>query len=160
MSLIPDYDNADSVGIRFSPADLVELYWNVPAGDTSVSINKYMIGDQRGTSKALQRQKVYDTALRKSLDVDRNAFTRSHMGKVSPSDCEHILGLALDTGVVKEVDIQDWADANLGVDCTGFAVAYYNELGRINPTSTMAGRAARSSPAAPSRPSRQGSRAR
>lgn len=130
---VPDITNAGDIGSNaLSPGDFVQMYWNVEAGDSIVSINKYMIGDQRGSPKATQRNAVYNAALKQGRYVDKNAFTRSHMGKVSPSDCGHILNLALETGVVKEANIQSWADANLGVDCTGFAVAYFNEIGRID----------------------------
>jgi hypothetical protein len=71
-------------------------------------------------------------ALKKQLSPDAGAFARANCGKISPADCEHILTLAVETGVVQPNLVQAWADKNLGVDCTGFAVAYYDWLGLIN----------------------------
>ena len=73
-----------------------------------------------------------NAAIRKKLTIDRNAFSRANGGKVSPDDCEHILSLALEGGVVKPENLQGWADKNLGVDCTGFVVAYYDDIGLID----------------------------
>lgn len=130
---IPDIANASDMGaVHFSPADMVELYWNIPAGDGTVSINKYMIGVHATDASGQKRSVVQTAANKQGRHVDKNAFTRASMGKANPSDFEHILNLALETSQVKEANIQAWADQCLGVDCTGFAVAYYNEMGRIN----------------------------
>jgi hypothetical protein len=112
--------------------DFVDDYMNLDVGSVTVSLNKYMIGADYSSPKAKARQAVQWTAKQKGLSPDANAFARANCGKVSPDDCEHILGLALDCGLVKESELQAWADKNLGVDCTGFAVAYYDDIGLID----------------------------
>jgi hypothetical protein len=113
-------------------SDFVDWYWSLDVGSITVSLNKYAIGFDNTSEKAKARQSVLSAARQKGLAPDLNAFARANCGKVSPDDCEHILGLALDAGQVKEVQLQSWADKNLGVDCTGFAVAYYSDLGLID----------------------------
>ncbi len=101
----------------------------------NVSLNKYMIGHHDSS----ERNAVQNTATTKRLSPMQAPFTRASNGKVSPADCEHILTMAVDSGVVKRErsSIQAWADKNLGVDCTGFVVAYYDyidliDIGRYN----------------------------
>ncbi|MBN9454847.1 MAG: hypothetical protein J0I42_23135 [Bosea sp.] len=131
--MVPDPSNpTDIANASPSPADWVDRYWNVPVGDTTVSINKYMIGIHNADAGATKRNLVMQEAAKRKLAVDKKAFNRASMGKVSPDDCEHILNLALDTGKATEGTIQAWADQSLGVDCTGFVVAYYSELSRIS----------------------------
>lgn len=131
--MVPDPSNpTDIANASPSPADWVDRYWNVPVGDTTVSINKYMIGIHTTGPGANKRNLVQQEAARKGLFVNKKAFFRASMGKVSPSDCEHILNLVLKTGKATEGTIQAWADLCLGVDCTGFVVAYYDEMKRIS----------------------------
>lgn len=101
----------------------------------NVSLNKYMIGHHDSN----ERNAVQNAAAAKRLSPEQASFTRASNGKVSPADCEHILVMAVGSGVVKRdrSSIQAWADRNLGVDCTGFAVAYYDyidliDMGRYN----------------------------
>ncbi len=111
------------------PSTFTEMYWDIHIGQHgSVSINKYMMG----VHASAERDRVQGAASQKGMTVDKNAFTRASMGKVTPTDCTHILNLALDTGVVAERELQAWADRNLGVDCTGFVVAYMSTVGRIS----------------------------
>jgi hypothetical protein len=112
--------------------DFVDRYMSLDVGSITVALNKYMIGADFSSAKAKARQAVQWTAKQKGLAPDANSFARANCGKVSPDDCEHILGLAIDCGLVKQGDIQAWADQNLGVDCTGFAVAYYDDIGLID----------------------------
>jgi hypothetical protein len=112
--------------------DFVDLYMNLQVGSTTVSLNKYAIGADYSSPKAKARGAVQWAAKQKGLAPDPNVFSRATNGKVSPHDCEHILTMALQSGAVKEGGLQAWADQNLGVDCTGFAVAYYSELGMID----------------------------
>ena len=131
--MVPDPNNPTDIASAFpSPADWVDRYWNVPVGDTTVSINKYVIGTHVSDESGQKRQAVLLEAARKKLTVDKKAFNRANYGKTSPDDCAHILDLALRTGKATEATIQAWADKALGVDCTGFVVAYYNEMGRID----------------------------
>src|SRR6186713_1812563 len=112
---VPDSGNpTDIANASPSPGAWVDRYWNVPAGDTTVSINKYMIGIHNADAGATKRGLVMQEATRKKLYVDKKAFNRASMGKVSPDDCEHILNLALETGKATEDTIQAWADQSLG----------------------------------------------
>lgn len=120
-----------------SADDFVEWYLNLDVQNdgtsvATVALNKYKIGQDISGPKFDARNKVLYTAIQKGLYADRNAFARSNYGKVSPDDCEHILSLAVTTGVVPAASLQSWADTNLGVDCTGFAVAYYDYMGWID----------------------------
>jgi hypothetical protein len=119
-----------------SADDFVDQYWNVQTGSTTISINKYLIGGRfagaGADSKLAQQQRVYSLATQNGLGPKASVFARARNGKVSPDDCTHILTLAVQSGAVKESELQKWADANLGVDCTGFAVAYYDDLGLID----------------------------
>ena len=128
---IPDASNATAI-ISYSPADFVGRYQNIEINDVSVSINKYMIGVHADDDGARRRNAVRAAADKKRLIVNKAAFLRASMGKVSPDDCEHILGLAVESGAVKETALQDFANKALGVDCTGFAVAYLDAIGRID----------------------------
>jgi hypothetical protein len=101
-------------------------------GTTTVSLNKYMIGADTTSEKAQARNAVLAAARKKQLSPTQGPFTRANNGKVSPADCEHILTMAVDSGAVKRENIQAWADKNLGVDCTGFAVAYYDWINLID----------------------------
>lgn len=113
--------------------DFVNDYWEIDAGSTTISINKYLIGGRfAGTgaaAKVAQQQRIFSLASQKNLKPQTSVFGRARNGKVSPDDCSHILTLAIQTGAVKESELQKWADDNLGVDCTGFAVAYYDDIG-------------------------------
>jgi hypothetical protein len=112
--------------------DFVDRYMNLDVGSTTVSLDKYAIGADFTSDKAKARAAVQQVAKNNGLSPDPKAFARANNGKVSPDDCEHILDMALQSGVVKEGNLQAWADKNLGVDCTGFAVAYYDDLGLID----------------------------
>ena len=117
--------------------EFVEWYMNLDVGvsewsTTTVSLNKYMIGSDYTSEKAKARAAVRSAAAAKRLSPMEGPFTRANNGKVSPADCEHILTMAVDSGVAKRENVQAWADKNLGVDCTGFVVAYYDWQGLIN----------------------------
>ena len=128
---IPDASNATAI-ISYSPADFVSRYHRIEIRDVSISINKYMIGVHADDDGARRRNAVRAAADKKRLVVDKGAFLRASMGKVSPDDCEHILSLAVESGAVKEASLQDFADKALGLDCTGFVVAYFDAIGRID----------------------------
>lgn len=116
--------------------DFVDDYWNISVGSSTVSINKYLIGGKFGgealKTKQSNIQKVYDVAGAKGLARRAACFGRAKIGKASPDDLEHILNLGVKAKLFGEDDAQDWADRNLGVDCTGFAVAYLASEGYIN----------------------------
>ncbi|MFC5419292.1 hypothetical protein ACFPOB_06910 [Bosea eneae] len=130
---VPDINNASDIGnYHFQPGDMVEAYWNIQVDDDYISINKYMIGIHNSDAGAQKRKAVQQAAAKLNHRIDQKAFTRASMGKVTPGDCQHILTMAVRSGLVRPGDLQAWADQCLGVDCTGFVVAYYNEIGRIN----------------------------
>jgi hypothetical protein len=120
--------------------DFVNSYMNLTVevdisewpSTTTVSLNKYMIGADITSEKARARSAVLAGAKAKQLAPRQGPFTRANNGKVSPEDCEHILSMAVQSGAVKRENLQAWADKNLGVDCTGFAVAYYDSLDLID----------------------------
>jgi hypothetical protein len=60
-------------------------------------------------------------------EVDGSAFSRVGYGKGAPADMEHVLAVGLAYGRIKPSrdDLQRFADANFGVDCTGFACSFY-----------------------------------
>jgi len=62
------------------------------------------------------------------------AFNRAKIDKATPTDLEHILslGVASDHFDKLKTTPQAWADANLGVDCTGFAIAYFDTLDSLS----------------------------
>jgi hypothetical protein len=117
--------------------EFVDWYMNLEVGESewpssTISLNKYMIGYDGTSAKAQARSAVFSAAKKKGLSPQEGPFARANCGKVSPSDCEHILAMAVDSSVLKQENAQAWANKNLGVDCTGFAVAYYDWLGLID----------------------------
>jgi hypothetical protein len=84
------------------------------------------------TIKALARLKptaAEATAgkLRDAPEVNNGAFNRAGYGKASPDDFEHILSVAVSYGKLPgaTTDLQKFADEYFGVDCTGFACAFW-----------------------------------
>src|SRR5207344_2640732 len=93
--------------------EFVDFYMNlgvaISEGVTlNVSLNKYMIGHHDSN----ERNAVQNAAAAKRLSPMQAPFTRASNGKVSPADCEHILTMAVKSGVVKRErsSIQAWAD--------------------------------------------------
>jgi len=122
---------------QFDASDLVNWYWTISVpGAPDISINKYLIGGKFGgaaaATKATEVGRVYGAAAGKRLSPRRAPFERAKIGKGTPWDLEHVLAMALDSGAVKASALQGWADSNLGVDCTGFAVAHFSCLGLID----------------------------
>jgi hypothetical protein len=118
-----------------SAEDFVDRYMNLEVEVNewtaiNVSLNKYAIGYH----ESRERNAVQNAAKAKQLAPMQAPFARANSGKVSPADCEYILTMAVDSGVVKRErsSLQAWADKNLGVDCTGFAVAYYDDIDLID----------------------------
>lgn len=122
---------------QFDASDLVNWYWTISVpGGPEVSINKYLIGGRFGgaaaATKAAAVGRVFDAAAKKRLGPQRAAFERAKIGKGTPWDLEHVLSMAIGSGAVQASALQGWADGNLGVDCTGFAVAHFACLGLID----------------------------
>jgi len=62
------------------------------------------------------------------------SFNRARIGKATPQDFQHILSLGVASGHFDKLKTspQEWADANLGIDCTGFAIAYYDYVDQLS----------------------------
>lgn len=115
--------------------DLTAEYWSVPAGDGTVSINKYKIagsyGGQAGADQDKRIDALFSAAQLKGKAPRTGAFGRAKLGKAAPGDFAHMFDMALKSGHRKEEDLQAWADQNLGVDCTGFTAAYLDSIGML-----------------------------
>jgi hypothetical protein len=127
-------------------------YWAlqvaVPNGaPVTVSCNKYLISPYTGATgdwvavvqaKQDRIRALQQKAQAKKLSVRPNSFTRALYGKGTPQDLEHVLGMAAATGTAGSA-LQTWADNNLGVDCTGFVVAYFDSLGWMDADKYLGG---------------------
>jgi hypothetical protein len=125
-----------SMSTNFDASDLVEWYWGIPIpGGGNVSINKYLINHPSTelTRKQTSIASLYTAASGSGLSPRAAPFGRAKIGKATPEDFEHILGVGSDSGYFEKLKTtpQQWADSNLGVDCTGFAVAYFDALDRL-----------------------------
>jgi hypothetical protein len=122
---------------NFTAYDMVQWYWDIPVErDANVSINKYLINHASTalTTKQTNVQNLYSAALVRKLSPRMAAFSRAKIGKATPTDLGHILslGVASDHFDKLKTTPQAWADANLGVDCTGFAIAYFDTLDSLS----------------------------
>jgi hypothetical protein len=133
-----------------SASDFVDRYWNLAVQadlpnapfDTTVSINKYLIGTQGNIETIQSNQAAVIGKIRKSgTPFDDGMATRLKYGKGSPDDMEFLLGSAIEAGALKADAraVQQWADANLGVDCTGFVIAYLVDIGALSWNATLNG---------------------
>jgi len=117
--------------------DLVQWYWDIQVQDSdSVSINKYLINypSDALTAKQTRIAQIYSEATAQRLSPRLAPFGRAKIGKATPEDFEYILSLGVASGYFKKFKTspQKWADDNLGVDCTGFAVAYYDYISQLS----------------------------
>lgn len=137
------YYFSEKAGRGRTAKDLTWEYWAIPAGDDTVSINKYKIAGSYGGKKGeLQNGKIdalLSAAMAKGKGPRSGVFVRAKNGKASPADFAHMFDMALKSGHLKQDAVQDWADDNLGVDCTGYAVAYLDSLGLIDRTKYSGG---------------------
>lgn len=136
------------------PVDsFVRSYWNLQVSAThprsgmvncTISCNKYLINvgandasdyAQRVHTKQGHIGQVMSAGQSARLLVNAGAFGRVRVGKGSPDDMAHVLNIGVGSGALAgdQAQIQQWADANLGVDCTGFASNYF--LSSIQSTS-------------------------
>jgi hypothetical protein len=114
-----------------SAKDFVLRYHMLQARNTAnqvftVACRTYLINVE---SDSLTKKKQEIGRVRSaSKQIDPGAFNRASIGKATPWDLEHVLNCALQSGTVPaktDAELQTWVDANLGVDCTGFASAYF-----------------------------------
>jgi hypothetical protein len=131
-------------------SDFVDRYWNLSVDadmpnapfNATVSINKYLIATQGNISQIRANQwTVISTARQKGITIDDGVVARLRNGKGSPDDMELVMGAGVESGALKadEQALQRWADANLGVDCTGFTIAYLVEIGVLEWNGTLNG---------------------
>jgi hypothetical protein len=131
-------------------SDFVNRYWNLSVEadmpgapfNATVSINKYLIAVQSNIETIRTNQAaVISTARKKGITIDDGAVARLRNGKGSPDDMELILSAGVESGALKadENALQTWADHNLGVDCTGFVIAYLVEIEVLKWNSTLNG---------------------
>jgi hypothetical protein len=130
--------------------DFVDRYWNLSVEadmpnapfSANVSINKYLIATQGNIDQIRANQwAVISTARQKGSTIDDGVAARLRNGKGSPDDMELILSAGVESGALKadERALQRWADQNLGVDCTGFVIAYLVEIGALKWNGTLNG---------------------
>jgi hypothetical protein len=131
-------------------SDFVDRYWNLSVEadmpnapfNATVSVNKYLIATQGNIDQIRANQwAVISAARQKGITIDDGVAARLRNGKGSPDDMELILSAGVESGALKadERALQTWADHNLGVDCTGFVIAYLVEIGALKWNSTLNG---------------------
>ncbi len=131
-------------------SDFVDRYWNLSVDadmpnapfHADISINKYLIATQKNIGDIRSHQSAVIAKIRqKGIAFDGGAAARLANGKGSPDDMELILSAGVESGALKadQPALQHWADANLGVDCTGFVIAYLVEIGVLQWNSTLNG---------------------
>jgi hypothetical protein len=124
---------------HFDAYDFAEWYWNISLSDGgSVSINKYLIAIASAalTGKQANITNLFTAAVAARLGPKSGPFARAKIGKATPEDFSHIFDMGVESGHFDKLKTtpQKWADANVGVDCTGFAVAYYDTIGLLEIT--------------------------
>lgn len=124
------------MGIFADASDLVQWYWDIQVeGSKPVSINQYLISNSSKKVVAQQHEimRLYGDLVARKLSPRQAPFARARIGKATPQDFESILslGVAADYFKRQHTTPQRWADANLGVDCTGFAVTYYDYIDKL-----------------------------
>jgi hypothetical protein len=136
--------------VSVNASDFVDRYWNLSVDadmpgapfNATVSINKYLIATQGNIDQIRANQwAVISKARQKGITIEDGVAARLRNGKGSPDDMELILGAGVESGALKaeEHALQAWADHNLGVDCTGFVIAYLVEIGALKWNSTLNG---------------------
>jgi hypothetical protein len=132
-------------------SDFVERYWSLSVEadmpnapfKASVSVNKYLIATQKNIDTIRANQWAVVSKVRQQGDtsIDDGVAARLRNGKGSPDDMELLLSAGVEAGALKpdQSALQRWADANLGVDCTGFVIAYLVELGVLQWNATLNG---------------------
>lgn len=109
-------------------------------GSVPVSVRRYRLGTPKPAQQQLwsalvdhfaakRRTRGYRLVLTvndapfpvESQEQIRMPAVRPFWGKGSPEDCQVVLQLAQLLGLLGRQSLQDWADANIGLDCNGFA---------------------------------------
>ena len=131
-------------------SDFVDHYWNLSVEadmpgapfNATVSCNKYLIATQDNIDQIRANQSAVISKVRqKGATFDAGAAARLANGKGSPDDMELILSAGVEAGALKadQSALQTWADHNLGVDCTGFVIAYLVEIEALKWNATLNG---------------------
>jgi len=133
-------DAADFVG-KYQSLSIMADMPNAPFTCT-VACNKYLIATQGNIADIRAKQGNVIAAIKKGgATFDSGAAARLSNGKASPGDMEDLLSSAVEANALPPDPnaLQRWADANLGVDCTGFVVAYLVEIGVLGWNATLNG---------------------
>jgi hypothetical protein len=131
-------------------SEFVDRYWNLSVEadmpgapfTATVSINKYLIATQSNIDQIRANQwAVISRARAAGITITDGVLARLRNGKGSPDDMELVLGAGVEAGALAadQQALQNWADANLGVDCTGFVIAYLVEIGVLSWNGTLNG---------------------
>jgi len=88
------------------------------------AVRDHFVSKQRGNPNYRLAVNVNGAAADLSLQETTTMMNRPFWGKGSPEDCQIVLQLALTLGRKRPVELQGWADANLGLDCNGFVGNY------------------------------------
>ena len=132
-------------------SEFVQRYWSLSVEadmpgapfNATVSVNKYLIATQKNieTIRANQWAVISKVRQKGNTSIDDGIVARLRNGKASPDDMELLLSAGVETGALKadESALRRWADANLGVDCTGFVIAYLVEIGVLEWNATLNG---------------------
>ena len=132
---------------RYGPhmwaTDMVKIYHNLPvrlgAGkQAKIAVTKYISGedgDRRKAAKALRRRLLdssvaaEDANVRSWLEMGEARIRKAHAGHGLPEEISLLCELAVKAGEVSEGMLAKWAAERFGLDCNGFANAYFTCLG-------------------------------
>jgi hypothetical protein len=127
---------ADSFVRWYWSLDVIATHPNAGSVQFTVSCNKYLMNVQNDavSQKQANIRAVMSAAQARRIGVHRGAFARVIVGKGHPEDMEHVLRTGVSSGALGGTQraVQQWADENLGVDCTGFASNYFLDV--VRPT--------------------------
>jgi hypothetical protein len=115
------------------------------AGTVGIKLDRYKIGDPTPAQQQLwgavrdhfhSKGKSYQLLLTVNgvpvpivgPDQIRMSAVRPFYGKGSPEDCQIALQLAVLLGLTTSNHLQNWCDANLGLDCNGFVGNYLSRV--------------------------------
>jgi hypothetical protein len=115
------------------PINISRYRLSTGAGDPQEREKENLISALSGHLAANQKQdknyflQVYINGealeIKNTKDLGLHAY-RPFLGKGSPEECSLVLQLAVLTNYKRSVELQAWADKNLGLDCNGFVGNY------------------------------------
>ncbi|MBC7797820.1 MAG: hypothetical protein H7Z37_13185 [Pyrinomonadaceae bacterium] len=133
VAILPDATGADfrNLESRRYVINTIDSKTGMPAeGSYSFDIYSAIDGVLYAGKAYLANPKVKGL---KYFMINQAAFARVKVGKGSPEEMEHILEVGLACGHIKPVlkNVADFVDNYFGVDCTGFACAYFRTVGKM-----------------------------